>query len=121
MPTLQTEIFLGMLTGVANQVPVDATAYAARDAKFVVNVHGRWEEPIEDQKCVSWARDFFVATRDYASGGAYINFMTADEGDRVSEAYGSNYHRLVDLKTQYDPDNIFHMNQNIKPRSLTRK
>ncbi|MDR8393927.1 FAD-binding oxidoreductase [Aliifodinibius sp. S!AR15-10] len=121
MPTLQTEIFLGMLSGVANQVPVEATAYAARDARFVVNVHGRWEEPIEDQKCVGWARDFFVATRDYASGGAYINFMTADESDRVSEAYGSNYRRLVDLKTQYDPDNIFHMNQNIKPRSLTQK
>ncbi|WP_138429642.1 FAD-binding oxidoreductase [Fodinibius saliphilus] len=117
MPTLQTEIFLGMLSGVANEVPVEATAYAARDAKFVVNVHGRWVEPIEDQKCVSWAREFFEATRSYASGGAYVNFMTEDEKDRISAAYSSNYQRLMELKTKYDPDNLFHMNQNIKPQN----
>lgn len=121
MPTLQTEIFIGSIAGAANRVPSSSTAYASRDAKYVVNVHGRWEDPQEDQKCISWVRDFFNATAPYASGGAYVNFMTEDESDRVSSAYGSNYERLVDLKSKFDPGNLFHMNQNIKPRELKKK
>ena len=50
-----------------------------------------------------------------ASAGAYVNFMTEEEGDRVEAAYGSNYDRLAQIKKQYDPDNLFHLNQNIKP------
>ena len=51
----------------------------------------------------------------YASAGAYVNFMTAEEGDRVAAAYGSNYERLVEIKRRYDPENVFRFNQNIKP------
>jgi Berberine and berberine like len=61
------------------------------------------------------AREFFQASAPYTSAGAYVNFMTAEEGDRVAAAYGSNYDRLVQIKKQYDPENIFHLNQNIKP------
>lgn len=121
MPTLQTEIFLGMISGAANTVPPEATAYASREAKFIVNVHGRWDDPSEDQKCIQWSREFFRASAPYASGGAYVNFMTEDEDDRVSAAYGRNYKRLVQLKQKYDPTNIFHMNQNIKPKPLAQK
>jgi FAD/FMN-containing dehydrogenase len=115
LPSPQCEIFIGLIAGAPNRIAVNATAYAARDAKLVLNVHGRWDEAKDDQKCIAWARDFFKASAPYASGGAYVNFMTDEEGDRVAAAYGSNYERLVEIKRRYDPDNVFHTNQNIKP------
>ncbi|HEX5605658.1 MAG TPA: BBE domain-containing protein, partial [Candidatus Binatia bacterium] len=84
-------------------------------ARFVLNVHGRWDEAKDDRICIDWARDFFKASAPYASAGAYVNFMTAEEGDRIASAYGSNYVRLIEVKRKYDPDNTFHLNQNIKP------
>jgi hypothetical protein len=115
LPSPQCEIFLGMLGGQASKVSPDATAYAQRDAKFVLNVHGRWQEPSEDNKCVSWAREFFKASAPYATGGVYVNFLTEEETDRVAAAYGPNYSRLVQIKAKYDPQNIFRMNMNVKP------
>jgi FAD/FMN-containing dehydrogenase len=115
LPSPQCEIFIGFIAGAANRVPVDATAYYHRDAKFVLNVHGRWDDVAHDESCIAWAREFFQASAPYASPGAYVNFMTEEEGDRVKAAYGSNYDRLVQIKKHYDPDNIFHLNQNIKP------
>lgn len=114
LPTPQCEIFIGLLEGKSNNIPSDAMAYGNRDLNFILNVHGRWEDSSEDNKCISWAREFFKASEPFASGGAYINFMTEDEGERVNSAYGKNYNRLVQLKKKYDPENIFHLNQNIK-------
>jgi FAD/FMN-containing dehydrogenase len=115
LPSPQCEIFIGLIAGAPNRVAADAMAYGQRDARFVLNVHGRWDEATDDQKCIGWAREFFKASAPYASGGAYVNFMTAEEGDRVAAAYGSNYERLVEIKRRYDPENVFHLNQNIKP------
>jgi FAD/FMN-containing dehydrogenase len=117
LPSPQCEIFIGLIAGAANRVPADAMAYRHRDAKFVLNVHGRWDERADDERCIAWARAFFQASAPYASGGAYVNFMTEEEGDRVAAAYGANYDRLAEIKKQYDPDNLFHLNQNIKPAS----
>jgi FAD/FMN-containing dehydrogenase len=114
LPSSQCEIFVGLIEGVANRVPSDAMAYGHRDAKFVLNVHGRWNEAAQDKTCIAWARAFFEASKPYASAGAYVNFMTEDEGDRVAAAYGANYVRLKQIKKKYDPKNIFHNNQNIK-------
>jgi FAD/FMN-containing dehydrogenase len=115
LPSPQCEIFIGHIAGAANRVPPKAMAYAHRDAKFVLNVHGRWESTAEDRSCIDWARAFFKASAPYASAGAYVNFMTDDEGERVTAAYGSNYDRLAQLKKRFDPENVFHLNQNIKP------
>jgi FAD/FMN-containing dehydrogenase len=115
LPSPQCEIFIGLISGAANRVAPDAMAYGGRDAKFVLNVHGRWEEAGDDENCIAWAREFFKASAPYASAGAYVNFMTEEEGDRVAAAYGSNYERLVQAKKKYDPENVFHLNQNIKP------
>ena len=90
-------------------------AYRHRDARFVLNVHGRWEEAADDARCMAWARAFFQAAAPYASAGAYVNFMTEEESDRVAAAYGANHARLAQIKRRYDPDNLFHLNQNIKP------
>lgn len=114
-PSPQCEIFIGLIAGAPNRVPADAMAYGNRDAKFVLNVHGRWETAADDETCITWAREFFKASATYASAGAYVNFMTEDEEERVAAAYGSNYDRLVQIKKHYDPENVFHLNQNIKP------
>ena len=115
LPSPQTEIFFGAI-GCATTWPApDATAYAHRDALFVMNVHCRWEDLADDKRCIAWARDYFNASTPFASGGVYVNFLTADEGDRVRSAYGPNYDRLALVKRTYDPDNLFRMNQNIKP------
>jgi FAD/FMN-containing dehydrogenase len=90
-------------------------AYGHRDARFVLNVHGRWNAATQDATGIAWARAFFDATAPHASAGTYVNFMTEDESDRVATAYGANYARLAKIKRQYDPDNVFHLNQNIKP------
>jgi len=115
LPTPQCEIFIGLIAGAANRVAADATAYGQRDTRFVLNVHGRWGDPADDGRCIAWARDFFKASAPYASAGAYVNFLTEDEAGRIATAYGSSYARLVQIKRRYDPENIFHMNQNIKP------
>jgi FAD/FMN-containing dehydrogenase len=115
LPSPQCEIFISYLKGAATRVPTDATAYAHRNAKFIMNVHARWEDAKDDDTCRDWARAFFKASTPYASAGAYVNFMTGDEGNTEATAYGSNYSRLTQIKKQYDPDNVFHINHNIKP------
>lgn len=115
LPSPQCEIFFGAIGGATTRPAPASAAYAHRDAQFVMNVHGRWEDPADDKRCVGWARDFFNASAPFASGGVYVNFLTADEGDRVRTAYGPNYDRLAQVKRKYDPTNLFRVNQNIQP------
>ena len=115
LPSPQCEIFLAHISGAANRVATDAMAYGARDTQYVLNVHARWDDVANDDICIDWSRSFFNATKPYASAGAYVNFMTAEEGNRVASAYGSNYDQLVQAKRKYDPGNVLHVNQNIKP------
>lgn len=115
LPTPQTEIFIAQMGGATNRVSPSAIAYPHRDAEFVMNVHTRWEEADQDERCVAWARDFYEATEAFATGGVYVNFISEDE-ERVQAAYGANYDRLVATKATYDPDNFFRLNQNIRPR-----
>jgi FAD/FMN-containing dehydrogenase len=115
LPSPQSEIFVGVIGAQAGRVAPEAMAYSSRDANYVLNVHARWESASEDQRCIGWAREFFARSQPFASGGAYINFLTRDETDRIAFAYGATYERLVELKKKYDPTNFFRMNQNIKP------
>ena len=116
LPSPQCEIFIGTIGGQTTRVAADAMAYSSRDAKYVMNVHGRWESAAEDERGIAWAREFFAKAKPYASSGAYINFLTEEESDRIAFAYGPAFKRLVDLKKKYDPTNFFRMNQNIKPQ-----
>jgi FAD/FMN-containing dehydrogenase len=116
LPTPQCEIFLGLLGGKASEPAPESAAYPHRNALFAMNVHTRWEAPADDARCIAWAREFFKASAPYAAGSVYINFLTQDEGARIKEAYGKNYDRLVEIKTKYDPHNLFRNNQNIPPR-----
>lgn len=115
LPSPQCEIFFGALGGAASEPDPASAAYGQRDAAFVMNVHGRWDDKADDARCIRWARDFFAASAPFANGGVYVNFLTADESDRVRNAYGENYGRLAAVKKQYDPANLFRTNQNIVP------
>ncbi|THK38247.1 FAD-binding oxidoreductase [Ensifer sp. MPMI2T] len=115
LPGPECEIFIGHVGGAAGRVAAEETAFPQRSSHFVMNVHARWREPEMDQTCIDWARRLFEAAKPYAAGTAYINFMPADEIDRVEAAYGSNYGRLVEVKRRYDPQNLFRMNQNVRP------
>jgi FAD/FMN-containing dehydrogenase len=115
IPDPQTEIACAQLGGAVSRVPRSATAYNHRDGQYVMNVHGRWADPARDDACIAWARGLWQATVPFATGSVYVNFLTQDESDRVRDAYGENYERLVALKNKYDPKNVFGVNQNIKP------
>ncbi|HET7232741.1 MAG TPA: FAD-binding oxidoreductase [Longimicrobium sp.] len=115
IPDPQSEIAVALLGGAVSRVAPGATAYRHRDAEFVMNVHGRWADPAKDAVCIAWARELFAAAAPYATGGAYVNFLTGDEGARVGAAYGENYSRLVEVKNRYDPGNVFRVNQNVPP------
>ena len=117
LPSPHCEIFFGMIGGATTRPSPDATAYSHRNAIYVCNVHGRWETAAEDKACIDWARGFFRDATPYATGGVYVNFLTDDEPDRIAAAYGPGYNRLAQVKQKYDPDNLFRMNQNIRPRA----
>ncbi|GAA2827837.1 FAD/FMN-containing dehydrogenase [Aminobacter aminovorans] len=120
LPGPECEIFVGHVGGAAGRVATDATAFPQRNSHFVMNVHARWREPSMDKTCIGWARNIYEATRPQAVGTAYINFMPADEADRVEAAYGANYSRLLEVKRKYDPDNMFRMNQNVHAKKARK-
>ena len=115
LPGPECEVFIAQVGGAMSRVAPDATAYPHRDAHFIMNVHTRWRDAAQDSDCVGWARELFQEAAPFATGGAYVNFMPADEADRVATVYGGNYRRLLEVKRRWDPQNRFRTNQNIRP------
>jgi len=115
LPSPECEVFIAHVGGAMARVAPEAAAWPNRKAHFVLNAHARWRDKADDGACVAWARGLFDAAAPFAMGSAYINFMPEDESDRVETAYGANYRRLAEIKRRYDPDNLFRMNQNIRP------
>jgi FAD/FMN-containing dehydrogenase len=115
LPDPECEIFLAHLGGAMGRVKPHATAYFGRDAQYVMNVHGRWSDAANDERVRTWARRVFLDTAPHATGSGYVNFLTEDEGERVSATYGTNYSRLQAVKHRFDPENLFRMNLNIVP------
>jgi FAD/FMN-containing dehydrogenase len=109
-------VILFPLGEVLQELPPDHTAMGNRDARYVLNIAGSWEAADEDDAHIGWARDVWSDLRRFSTGGTYVNFLTADEGaDRIRDAYGANYDRLVEVKRRWDPDNVFSANKNISP------
>lgn len=95
-------------------VPDDATAFSHRDANYLFHPISMWDDPADDARLIAAGRAFADAMRPFSTGGAYLNFTP--EPNRVRDAYGEKkYERLVALKDKYDPDNLFRLNQNIRP------
>ena len=93
------------------------TAFVEREAPFLFSVDAIWDDPKITDDVVAYARAFLAEMEPYSLGGLYVNFAgLGEEGENlVKDAYGANYKRLVALKNKYDPTNLFHLNQNIKP------
>jgi hypothetical protein len=103
------------MEGAPARVPETATAFAHRRTPFVMNIHTRWRHAADDEKCLSWAKDFHSRTQPFAQG-VYVNFLSQEGADRVKDAYTPQvWNRLVDVKKKWDPTNLFRMNQNIRP------
>jgi FAD/FMN-containing dehydrogenase len=102
--------------GAATRVEPQATAFALRDSQWDFDVLSQWTNPAEDAVQVQWTREFWRAVESNMSG-VYVNHIAGDEPERVTAAYGPNHARLVAAKTQYDPNNVFRVNHNIRPRS----
>jgi FAD/FMN-containing dehydrogenase len=115
LPGPECEIFVAQLGGAMARVEPAATAFVGRDARYIMNVHGRWAETGDDARVRAWARKVFTDSAPHATGGGYVNFLTDDEGERVVAAYGQNYGRLQEVKRRYDPANLFRANLNIAP------
>jgi len=114
-PGPECEVFIAQLGGAMSQVAPGDTAYAGRDAAYVMNVHGRWQRAADDDAGREWARGLYRDAAPFATGGGYVNFFTEEEGERVAQAYGANYRRLQGIKQRFDPDNLFRMNLNVAP------
>jgi len=118
IPSSETQIELAYLGGAAGRVPADETAFGDRSAPFILNLLGNWSDPAGDERNISWIRGLFTKLRPAMKPGVYINFMSGDEQDRVPEAYHQRWDRMVAIKSHYDPNNFFRLNQNVAPRKM---
>lgn len=121
IPSSETQIELAYLGGAAGLVAADETAFGDRSAPFILNLLANWAEPSADAGNIAWIRNLFAKLRPAMKPGVYVNFMSGDEQDRVPEAYRERWDRMVAVKTQYDPQNFFRLNQNVPPRRPTGK
>ena len=119
LPGPECEVFVAQLGGAMARVKPAATPFVGRDARFIMNVHGRWSDAGDDERVRAWARRVFQDAAPHATGSGYVNFLTEDEAERVGASYGANYARLQTLKQRFDPSNLFRMNLNIMPVPVT--
>ena len=114
-PSTMTAIVIEHFHGAATRVAATDTAFPHREPGYNLALATQWLDPADDEANMEWARETFAAVSPFTADTAYVNYLNADEGDRVRSAYGPNWERLVDLKRRYDPDNVFRLNQNIRP------
>jgi len=117
VPTVNTAVHIYPVSGAANRVGKNDTAYFHRSAKYVHVLAAIYPNPADTAKNVAWVRDYWSALHPHSSGGAYVNFLMEEGEDRIRATYGENYDRLVKVKTKYDPTNLFRLNQNIRPKA----
>ena len=115
MPTWKSTMHLYPSDGAAARVPADASPWAYRDAKWTGVFAGVDPDPANAELIKSWTIDYWEALHPHSMGGSYVNFMMDEGQERVQATYGDNYSRLARVKAQYDPGNVFHVNQNIRP------
>jgi FAD/FMN-containing dehydrogenase len=116
VPSVHTAVHLYLVNGAVHDLAAEATAFPVRDAHFSHNIAGIWPDPADNEANISWVRDYYEAIHPHSGyAGGYTNFMAADDQDRAEDNYGPNFRRLAEIKARWDPDNVFHLNQNISP------
>lgn len=113
--SVNTAVHVYPIDGAVARVGAAETAFANRGMKYSPVIAAQWMDPADNEANIAWARGYAEALRPYSAAGGYVNFMDAEDQGRVAENYGANYERLVAVKGKYDPGNLFHVNQNIKP------
>ena len=109
-------ILLFPLDGALNRLPEDHSSVGNRDTAWVLNIAASWDKAEDDKTNIDWARAAWRDMRSFSTGGTYMNFLTEEEtDDRIHAAYRKNYERLVEIKTKWDPANLFQLNKNIAP------
>jgi FAD binding domain/Berberine and berberine like len=115
VPAVNSTVHIYPINGAAHRVGADDTAFAFRHANFATVIAGMWPDPADNEANIGWVRDYYADSAPLSEAGGYINFMGADDQGKVPANFGSHHERLVDLKRIYDPENLFHLNQNIVP------
>ena len=115
LPTMHSSMHLYPIDGAVSRVPSDATAFPHRSGGWSGVIVGVDPSPENAVLVSEWTRDYWADLHPTSAGGAYVNFMMEEGQDRVRSSYGGNYARLVEVKRRYDPENVFHVNQNIRP------
>ena len=115
-PSPMSGLLLEHIHGAATRIGVSETAFPHRREGYNFLVVSEWLDPAENARNIAWARESYDAMRPCFASGRYVNYLGDDDGeDAVAAAYGPNYQRLRTLKAKYDPTNLFHLNQNIRP------
>jgi FAD/FMN-containing dehydrogenase len=113
-----SQIEVVALGGAIRRVAPEATAFPHRDASWLINLPGTWEDAADDAAEIDWVRRSFAALEPHLTGGKYVNFMGEEEHADARGAYGATLHRLQRVKRAYDPENVFRLNQNIRPATV---
>ena len=121
LPSDGTLVELAYLGGAAAHMSAVETAFGDRSAPFIVSLLACWSAPAADDAHVGWVREQFNQLRPAMKPGVYVNFMSGDEQDRVPEAYRERWDRMVAIKTHYDPQNFFRLNQNVPPATIAKQ
>jgi FAD/FMN-containing dehydrogenase len=117
-PAPMSALFLEHFHGAATRVDPTATAFPHRSVGYNLLVAGQWMDPAASDASVAWTRETYTALSRHFASGRYANYLNTEEvGDQgaVAAAFGANWNRLRDVKRRYDPGNVFHFNQNIRP------
>jgi FAD/FMN-containing dehydrogenase len=115
LPTPHSTMHLYPINGAVHRVGKNDTAFSYREANFASVIVGVDPDPANNPRMIQWAKDYWLALHPYSSGGGYINMMMDEGENNVKAAYRDNYDRLTQVKRKYDPDNLFRVNQNIRP------
>jgi FAD/FMN-containing dehydrogenase len=109
-------VILFQLGGALNRLEAGHSPVGNRDARYVLNVAGAWEQAADDRANIDWARAAWTDMRPFSTGGTYVNFLNADEGpERTADALGAGLRRLAEVKARWDPQNVFRTNRNVAP------
>jgi FAD/FMN-containing dehydrogenase len=122
VPAPRSHVIISHLGGAVGRVSQSATAFAQRDGAYLAWVMSIWEQGEDDDQHVAWGRRTRAALTPFGSGGTYVNSLEPDVRTigRLRASYGANWPRLVELKRRYDPENVFRLNQNIRPDAELR-
>lgn len=115
LPTWKSAMHMYPTDGAAATVGSSETPWRYRDARWAQVIVGVDPDPANAELIRDWTVSYWEALHPYSMGGAYVNFMMDEGQDRVRATYGANYERLAVIKATYDPENLFHVNQNIRP------